>query len=191
NGRPDFQNAIERSRGPFRVALIEIAGDYSSWKPRDTMTLWQDGTSNQIIIGEKHIRPNDVGKCVRYDTGGSAEDRDTAGDCSILVTGYWRTSGMGRPVTCNFAGSSVASGDNGATTNEGNSDDPTVRPIANRPDMPYYGQNLEYSCFGSFHPGVSMFLIGDGSVYPFPVTISRIPYHRWAMVNDGNQVTLP
>jgi prepilin-type N-terminal cleavage/methylation domain-containing protein len=191
NGRPDYQNAIDRSRGPFRVALIEIAGDYSSWKPRDTTAWWQDGTSNQIIIGEKHILPKDVGKCVRYDTGGNAEDRDTAGDCSILVTGYWRTSGMGRPVTRSFASSTVTGGDNGATTNEGNPDDPNVNLIANRPDMPYGGQNLESSRFGSFHPGVSMFLVGDGSVHPFPVTISRIPYHRWAMVNDGNQVTLP
>jgi hypothetical protein len=171
--------------------LIEIAGDYSSWQPRDTLAWLQDGTSNQILIGEKHIRPKDVGKCVRYESGGSTEDRDTTGDCSILVTGQWRTSGMGRPVTYNFAGSNGGGYENQVTVSEGDPDNPTVRFIANRPDMPYGGQNLENSRFGSFHPGVSMFLIGDGSVYPFPVTISRIPYHRWAMVNDGNQVTLP
>ncbi|MDR1962262.1 MAG: DUF1559 domain-containing protein [Planctomycetaceae bacterium] len=191
NSRPDYENAIARSRCPFRVALLEIANDYSSWKPRDTMAWWQDGTSNQILLGEKHIRPDDVGKCVRYDTGGNAEDRDTAGDCSILVTGYWRSSAMGRPVTYRFNSSAIASGDNGATTNEGDPNDPIVNNIANRPDMPYGGQNLESSRFGSFHPGVCMFLLGDGAVYPFPVTISRIPYHRWAMVDDGNQVTLP
>ncbi|MDR2704921.1 MAG: DUF1559 domain-containing protein, partial [Planctomycetaceae bacterium] len=141
NGQPNYSNAINRSRCPFRVALIEIAGDYSSWKPRDTMAWWQDGMSNQILIGEKHILPKDVGKCVRFESGGNAEDRDTTGDCSILVTGYWRTSGMGRPVTYGFAGSSLSSSsdDNSTTANEGDPNDPTVRLIANRPDMPYYG----------------------------------------------------
>jgi hypothetical protein len=161
NCRSDFANDLARARGPFRVALIEIAGDFSSWKPRDMMAWWQDGISNQIIVGEKHIRPDDVGKC--SSTSSTIDEQNTAGDCSILNAGFWKTVAMGRPVTLNFYGSAGATStqQNIATTNEGNPDNPVVCPIANRPDMPYPGQNLESSSFGSYHPGISLFLVGQ------------------------------
>jgi hypothetical protein len=187
---PTHQNDINRLRGPFRGALIEIAGDYSSWKPRDTMAWWQDGSSNQLLIGEKHIRPDDVGKCLS--SSATLDEKNTAGDCSILNAGFWRTSAMGRPVIRYYNGAAPTSSSvNVATTNEGDPNTPHVNSIANYPNMPYGGQNLEVSRFGSFHPGISLFLLGDGSIHAFTVTISSIPYSHWAMVNDGNQVTLP
>jgi hypothetical protein len=60
---------------------------------------FKETLQNKEHDDEKHILPKDVGKCVRYDTGGNADDRDIAGDCSLIVTGYWRTSAMERPVT--------------------------------------------------------------------------------------------
>jgi hypothetical protein len=155
------------------------------------MAGWQDGISNQIIVGEKHIRPDDLGKCLSTST--TLADKNTTGDCSILNAGFWKTAAMGRPVIRYYYGAApiTDSMSNTVTTNEGDPNDPIVNPIANRPDMPYPGQNLESSSFGSYHPGISLFLLGDGSVHAFPVTIPRLPYSRWALVNDGNQVTLP
>ena len=40
---------------PFRQARLTKEGDPRSWAPRDKMSYWKDGTSNQILIGEKHI----------------------------------------------------------------------------------------------------------------------------------------
>ena len=34
-----------------------------TWTPRDTFSWWQGGTSNQIVVGEKHIRLGKVGDC--------------------------------------------------------------------------------------------------------------------------------
>ena len=40
---------------PFRPARFTKDGDPRSWTGRDKMSRWVDGTSNQIIIGEKHV----------------------------------------------------------------------------------------------------------------------------------------
>ncbi|MBQ8286755.1 MAG: DUF1559 domain-containing protein [Thermoguttaceae bacterium] len=40
---------------PFRRAKIEVAGDERTWQPRDAMSRWVDGTTNQFMFGEKHI----------------------------------------------------------------------------------------------------------------------------------------
>jgi hypothetical protein len=59
--------------GPFRPAVIErdtTTSPYSAtlwkvlnWTPRDDMARWIDGTSNQIIFGDKHIPLGTVGFC--------------------------------------------------------------------------------------------------------------------------------
>lgn len=40
---------------PFRRAVVSIAGDERTWQPRDAISRWIDGTSNQFMFGEKHI----------------------------------------------------------------------------------------------------------------------------------------
>ena len=40
---------------PFRMARLTKEGDPRSWKGRDKISYWVDGTSNQLLIGEKHI----------------------------------------------------------------------------------------------------------------------------------------
>ena len=55
-------------RGPFRIMLSmnpsgTEAEQLKAWTCRDTMSWWQDGTSNQIIVGEKHIPPTQLGFC--------------------------------------------------------------------------------------------------------------------------------
>ena len=47
------------NKSPFRRAVVDKSGDERNWTPRDPMSYWVDGTSNQFIFGEKHI-PIDV-----------------------------------------------------------------------------------------------------------------------------------
>jgi hypothetical protein len=73
-----------RSNGPFRVSVISFIGSDTNpnnnviahWEARDTIAHWRDGTSNQLLIGEKHFpRNSPMGTC----TGESDQH-----DCSYL-----------------------------------------------------------------------------------------------------------
>ena len=82
-------------RGPFRVAQTTAASSANAevkaltWSPRDTFARWADGTSNQVIVGEKHLRPTELGRC----TGGGT----SAVDCSYFYSaGDWQEFGFGR-----------------------------------------------------------------------------------------------
>ena len=64
-------------RGPFRLAESDYNGSVvTTFTPRDTMDgWWQDGTSNQILVGEKHFSKSyPAGECIQ-----------TYGDCSYLT----------------------------------------------------------------------------------------------------------
>ncbi|MDO5552133.1 MAG: DUF1559 domain-containing protein [Planctomycetia bacterium] len=62
----------------FRVAVHDIStASVVGWRPRDTFAWLMDGTSNQVILGEKHIPSNQINRC------GAANPVD----CSIFVTG--------------------------------------------------------------------------------------------------------
>jgi prepilin-type N-terminal cleavage/methylation domain-containing protein/prepilin-type processing-associated H-X9-DG protein len=71
-------SAIDSQRGPIRGAKVTVTGDATkagiSWTPRDSTRWLQDGTSKQILLGEKHIPTSKVGNCdtlgyTTYDTG--------------------------------------------------------------------------------------------------------------------------
>jgi hypothetical protein len=172
--------------GPFRAALVELNGSSLSdsviagAQPRDTMAYWQDGTSNQFIVGEKHIPYNKFEKCNNTVVGLAASYSD---DCSFLAahdTG-WRTVSMGRTVVHNFNSSTPLPAQSGTPLPLSN----TTFEAENRGALRDYG-------FGSYHPGISHFLLGDGSVKPISVTTPVFPRLAcFSHVNDGNTVTLP
>jgi hypothetical protein len=71
---------------PFRIAVsdyiasgtgIPNGGLVTMWSPRDTMEgWWSDGTSNQLLIGDKHFPQSwQTGKC----------DNSNNGDCTYLT----------------------------------------------------------------------------------------------------------
>jgi len=75
--------------GPFRVAqtlgLNDTNGgnaelEAANWRPRDSFARWSDGTSNQIIFGEKHLRPAEFQQCA-------------AGDGSVWDCSYFYSAG--------------------------------------------------------------------------------------------------
>ena len=59
-------------------------------------------------------------------------------------------------------------------------------------DLALYGAStFMMAPFGSYHPAVCNFLIGDGAVRAFPVTTPPRILACLGTVNDGNSVAMP
>ena len=158
--------------GPFRTAVL-LGTTMSTWEPVDVMSWWQDGTSNQLLIGEKYIAASLLDTCVY--TNGSADGaggRENLGDCSILASGGL----SGYPMKRSFrAGMARSPDDTTNKTDEGSS-------------------NPTKAHWGGIHPGVVNFLVGDGAVRTISTTIPtghNSLFHYLGQVNDGNAVTIP
>ncbi|MGL6193524.1 MAG: DUF1559 domain-containing protein, partial [Thermoguttaceae bacterium] len=178
------KSILSEMRGPFRPAqatfdrtlsfgLHESFNEcmeylhYSSWTVRDNFSFWSDGTSNQLLIGEKHVPANALGQTT---------DAGAVWDGGYLV--YWEGHiGMawGRFIGRNFA--VMARGPN----------DPRVAPGK------YQGNGVDWAdCgFGSAHTSVCNFVLGDGSVHGITTTVSPTVLHQLACTNDGNAVSIP
>ncbi|MDO5552132.1 MAG: DUF1559 domain-containing protein [Planctomycetia bacterium] len=76
-----------QQQGPFRVASHTASSGVKGWMPRDTFSYIKDGTSNQIVLGEKHIALGWVDKCGGSDSSWGTGISKYTDDCSILVTG--------------------------------------------------------------------------------------------------------
>ncbi|UUO08247.1 DUF1559 domain-containing protein [Blastopirellula sp. J2-11] len=160
----DQEATASDQKGPIRSA--RWAPTAASWRPRDTFARWQDGTSNQIVIGEKHIQKDDLNICST--NAGTTAQRQEQADCSIISLGNWGTLPSGR------------------SFNAG---------IARSPNDPV-SFNEDGVQWGSSHPGVCNFLFGDGSVRPLAVTIptgngSSFLLSQLGNVADGNVTVLP
>jgi hypothetical protein len=158
----------EEQFGPFRVAVnnhnATDVNAQKSWEVRDTMAWLADGTSNQFLVGEKYLHPNRLGLCSNVDS-----TIVNAGDCTYLSIGEHRTGGVRVLVT--------------RTTN---------LPLALPNEYPDENTFNGLAQFGSWHPGVCQFLLGDGSVRSVSVTASPGNVLRpYALVNDGIPVQLP
>jgi hypothetical protein len=150
--------------GPLRIAVL-LYDDAKTWTPRVTFSWWADGTTNQLVAGEKHISNNGA-----LDNCSATLTPTIVVDCSYLNGGH---SGVGLPAVRSF------------TNNNENI------PIR-RPTDPSESVSREAFSFGSWHPGICQFVIGDGSVRPINVTTDPAKILRpLAQVADGQNVTLP
>ena len=135
---------------------------------KTTFATCADGLSNQIMIGEKHIPLGRLGKCE-----GSGFN---AGDCSYLLCVNWAALS---PMRIFRSGIRLM---------------PIARPSDYSESDPAAATSgaLDVLGFGSYHPGVCMFLIGDGSVHSISVTTPvedvLVPL---SFVNDGRSVAIP
>ncbi|MDR3197179.1 MAG: DUF1559 domain-containing protein [Planctomycetaceae bacterium] len=180
---PDNSYQANFPNGPFRTCMLLVAGDYKTWQPRDEMSWWLDGTSNQLIFGEKHLHLDHVGKCfiddsvVEPGTSGDATKGIYCGDCSIIqANGSYTGGAYLRPVAYRY-----------------NTDGTPWRNgllILPRPDEQRAVKAIQNG-FGSFHPGIVQFLLGDGSVHPFGITVPLSIIAPLADVNDGKTVQMP
>ena len=182
-----FTAYVTNAEGPLRVAIVPNAGStagvYNFWEPRDTMAYWADGTSNQLVIGEKHIPLTRIGISKGYTS--TSPDILFSADMTYLAAGR-RACGAARNIAAATGALSSAS-DFSADALAAGSSTEYISPVypANLTTGGTYG-------FGSWHPGTSHFLMGDGAVLSFPVTTNPtrilIPLGR---VNDGAVVAMP
>ena len=173
---PPHANAPEgypqRFIGPFRVCRQELgsrgSGNYSTketrraWSPRDTMSWWSDGTSNQFIISEKHIPAGRVGTCTNDPFGYV--------DCSYMLVSNRNELQVGRPASTRLSQGVIARS-------------PTVGNVSGSPESDF--------AFGSAHPGVCQVLVGDGSVTSVSVNIRPLLFCNLCDVKDGIAVAIP
>ena len=188
NYNPTAADHAPTQQGAIRVASW-TGGTASTWQPRDTMSWWNDGTSNQIVVGEKHILADFVGTCGPNGDNGTTpfnSNRWKLGDCSMLITGDWNTLSSAMSFNAQLA--------------RGPSDVGSNDPNFGLEWVPHWG-----SC----HTGTVNFLMGDGSVQAIPVTTpsgglytSEADYNnktnlsnsiiaRLGCARDGNPVSLP
>jgi prepilin-type N-terminal cleavage/methylation domain-containing protein len=182
-GKADWYRLVQPERnvnpelypGPLRAPIFqnyETSGlpDFNSWQPRDTFAYWNDGISNQLLIGEKHVPLDMIGVCPK-----TSENFD----CSFIFT---QTSGRDmsavRMQVC--------------IRNDNTLDNGEVLMLD-----PYYKGTVgttkptnDYS-FGSAHPGICQFLLGDGSVVACPVTTPLTTLRMLTCVNDGGNLATP
>jgi len=177
SGIQEDARGSEGHDGPIRLATINrgIEGanwwqGWNAWKPRDTFSRLADGTSNQFLFGEKHIPLGRLGLCSHSHDGNDNTDTNT-GDCSIFCNGTWASAGFAR----SFDG-------------WGNHEQTISNPKDYASGME--GPTHHYS-FGSYHTGVCIFVLGDGSVQSVSSTTPHRILRAFSNVSDGEAVSLP
>jgi prepilin-type processing-associated H-X9-DG protein len=138
------------------------------------MSWWADGTSNQIVVGEKHIWNQAVGQC-GYLVANSGNNRWMFSDCTNLLHGpSWVSFAANRSINGRIARGATDRGNN------------TNQAVESQPH------------WGSCHTGTVNFLMGDGSVFGISVTtpagavsITNSILGRLGNVKDGNPVSIP
>ena len=165
------------NKSPFTPGQGNVTNDANNnrkaWVTGNGIERWTDGTSNQLVWGEKHIPTSKLGKC--DDQG---DPRPMGDDCAFYYTGPMRWGSMFRVIGV-MPGGNIAQGPKHL--------DRVVRDGAD-PHLTWAGSG--YS-FGSYHPGVCTFLAGDGSVHTLSVTTPDRLMYMFADVSDGGSVTMP
>ena len=169
-------------KGPFRCPVLKFnddavvggwgaGGDAGNWQKitdwfyRDSMAWWSDGTSNQILFGEKYV------PAWALDTNSDASNQWHGG---YYLTYSWQWNyNVGRAV-------STSGRLFGRGPYDPNQTDTTKNPHT----------DVAQEMFGSMHVNAVNFLFGDGSVHTFTITTTPSIMWRLAHVNDGELVDL-
>ena len=130
----------------------------ASWKGTITIQSVQDGSSNTLMIGEKHVRPNSL--------RGKNEDRSIF---TGTINNFRRMAGY---QTNNWKLDLTDPDDQ-----PGN-----VRPLRAPTDQTGL---LANSSFGGPHTGVCLFVLGDGSVRTVRISINPVTLTYLAARQDG------
>jgi type II secretory pathway pseudopilin PulG len=186
--RPSSLSDYLNFRGPLRVAVHNgTSTGAKSFALRDSFASWTDGTSNQLVLGEKHIPANRIGISKN---GTTASVRDNIGDCTYVVGARWGLSGCAR----NILSQSPKLASSGDIEYEADGIQPVNGPTGGSDTWHTSKTNAlngGYD-FGSSHSGICQFLIGDGSVRSISNTVpKRNILALLVQVDDGEAVTLP
>jgi len=160
-----FQNYMV---GPLRLAkLRNNDGDAVGWTLSTTFATLADGTSNQFMVGEKHIPVSKLGVCMRETPGGT----NKMDDCC-----YWTAS----PDCLEYTFARLI---------HPGVPEILARSPKSRDDAGKIASH-EYA-FGGYHTSVCHFMLGDGSVQAVSVTAAAPILYAFADVSDGVSVALP
>jgi prepilin-type N-terminal cleavage/methylation domain-containing protein len=122
-----------------------VHGLATSWHSRTSLSSLTDGTSNTILIGEKHVRPIELG----------------------LAAGDFAAYNGGPDVPRNAA----RCGGPGF-------------PLAKNPQSDVDPERV----FGSYHPGICQFVMGDGSIRALAVDLNPEILRLLVVRNDGQPI---
>jgi prepilin-type N-terminal cleavage/methylation domain-containing protein len=202
-GDPPWQFGSDvRFRMPFTVTQTNgLSGgvstndaDYKQYTLTTSFATWQDGTTNQLILGEKHIPTTEIkneGDTPTPTTlfAATASWGGTSTDC-----GKWDGSYL---FTCGDSPNQVvriihAKNDGSVTATNPSAGERDFGLVQKKDDCGNPSElNFVDLGFGSYHSGVVNFCIGDGSVRTFPLTVSPTILARLADINDGHSTSLP
>ncbi len=148
---------IAEMRGVMRPGYTTTNSE-ANWAPRDTFSRVEDGTSNTIIFGEKHIAQDNFQKCAnKFAAPESSEPYGYYQDCAY-------THGAAGEYGDGFVGRSFAQGNDIYAIARGPND---RKGRKDKNDEAIPGR----AGFGSWHPGICQFLFVDGSVSALSTTI--------------------
>ena len=180
-------------RGPFRLPSLTFregsshtngtqVWDYDkieSWTVKDSFALWRDGTSNQVIFGEKFIPIWAMGS---GPSAAPAWDSDGHGswDCSYIQV--WTD-------TASFGAVRFMSPREGYPPIARSANDPLV-PV-NTAAYTWEAEFGERYPFGSSHPGVCNFALGDGAIRSVSASTAQKVLVTLADTVSGEAVSLP
>ena len=172
--------------GPFRAANYTNNASAVSreWSVRDSFSRLADGTSNQLMIGEKQLFIGDATNPAWMDYSPPTDGGDEgwgAADGSWLTASGNRSYSIFRP-TLYYR--SVAEIDTMDTWR-------LVTIQSRKEFLSMWGGDQGVMGFGSWHTGTTNFAIGDGSVSGLSDTINGRLFAKLGVVNDGLGGTLP
>ncbi|MDO5554005.1 MAG: DUF1559 domain-containing protein [Planctomycetia bacterium] len=180
--KSDADSSLDKFIGPFRIPLVHATGtlgvdkwnDYirvTTWECRDTMAWWQDGTSNQLLFGEKFIPAHALTTGIS-----TATEAQRYWDGSFLYCENDRGFNVGR----------LIHNDSGKDPDRILVESPSDKFYIGKAPTGVYGRGG----FGSHHASTCNFLIGDGSVRAISTTILPATLFALASVSDGTATSL-
>ena len=196
-------------RNPFIVANYSNSGAggdlrHQSWVPGSTLAAWADGTSNQLIFGEKHTPSGLLNQNNGFYNGAwDGSYLFSSGTSSVKAAGagaehFGNVNQVHRMLFANNDGSGGLNTQmrfaqkKELGTNPGDEAvgeiDATGGPLQALGITGRVGLALR---FGSYHPSVVNFALGDGSVTSLSTTIDPVLVTRLADINDGHAASVP
>ncbi|MDR3233279.1 MAG: DUF1559 domain-containing protein [Planctomycetaceae bacterium] len=201
---------INKTFGPFLVSSPEfdpgrttpnkavgsVDGDAKfirAWSSRNIFSDWTDGTSNQLIAGEKFI-PSELWN-VQLDP--NASDIKTSAykrqwDGSYLSPNAIRQNmNIARPIY--YTQSCIKRSPNDSPKISDGLDDGSGNGIVCQ-DTPPNGNidaNTYHAVYGGIHQGICQFAVGDGTVHSIDANINWELLYHLAKTNDGEAVNIP
>jgi hypothetical protein len=186
------QGNADNQNGPFRQGYVTLTnvtnagsanppenGTVTTWKGRDKIAWWADGTTNQLTFVEKHVPAGREGEC-NFNAVGIDRERL---DCSYL-TGLYGGTSKNNVLVCSTINSQATGGTNVFTG----------KPIPNKSTYGAEGTGTVTAwgsyTVGSSHVGVFNAAVGDGSISPISKTVNTDLIVRLSDVQDGVSVNL-